>query len=366
MLHRRITEDRETQRHPPIVSIGGKPFGRRGDFCVLMGQRKAGKTTVLRFLVATALMQNASNVDTLSIMTEYANGKDVILIDTEGTEEDTQDFIRGVQHIIGADEPPTNFHAYNFRPYTQQQCREATEALLSHHKDAHLIVVDGISDLVKSINNEETSNEIVRWLMASAQCLKCCIVVVIHENQAAESGGRGRGHLGAELERKASGAVGIRKDPQTKQHLIECRFLRKSEDFDTISWGFDKEAGRPVSRPLTYEERKALTDRNQAKISELLPLVQKCFLGMKRLTKEKLKEALRTHLPQGTSTNSDAIRKRVDRSFIAALDLKIIARFESETGDVFELVRSVESAVEAPTDVLPVLDLVPDPEPAPF
>lgn len=354
ILKRRVTDTSEATRHPPVISISGKPFGRRGDFAIVMGIKKSGKTTVLRFMVATALMNDVAGMDTLGIRSEPANGADVVMIDTEGTEEDSQDFIEGVMRIMDVEEQPANLHVYNFRPYTQAECREATEALLQHHNNAHLVIIDGISDLVKSINDDATGNETVRWLMASAARMGCCIVVAIHENQNNETGDRGRGHLGQELERKASGAIGIRKDRDTQQHFIECRFLRKSEDFDTIAWRFDKEIGRPTSRALTYEEQAAMRNRSKAKTAEVLPIVQRCYLGARRLTRPQLVERLKANQPAGMSTKADSIRKWADRTFDYAESNGLIVRFEGETGDVYELVRGDhgQSAAELPPLVL--------------
>ncbi|GAB3992014.1 hypothetical protein GCM10028807_24110 [Spirosoma daeguense] len=336
----RIRDSRITDRTPvkklkPVVTVGASTFARRGDFSVITGQRKAGKTTVLQFVVATALLEDIPlELDTLQIRSEYCRGLDVIYVDTEGSKEDTQDFIKGVKSIIGANDQPTYLHTYHWREFTAKECREGMDILFTEHPNAHLWVIDGIADLVSKPNDEEESNHTVRWIMSMAGKLDTCIILVIHENPTkAGQEAKLRGHLGSELERKASGAIGIEKDRQKGEHYIKSRFLRKSADFEPIAFRFDPQTHRPVHRILTASERAQLQDKNRARISELTQLRSRCFLNVASKTERDLKESIKLY--QNPTTGKDAERALCNRNLAALLKYDLIREEKTADGEVY-------------------------------
>jgi hypothetical protein len=335
IINSRIHDKTVIRRPKPVVMVGGSIYARQGDFSVITGQRKAGKTTVLQFVVATGLLEDVSpHADTLQIRSEYCKGKDVIYVDTEGSHEDTQDFINGVKKIMGVDNQPENFYAYHWREFTQSECRKNMDLLFMLHPNAHLWIIDGIADLVSKPNDEEESNSTVRWIMSAAGRLDTCFIVVIHEN-AVKAGQEAklRGHLGSELERKASGAIGVEKDKPNNQHFIKSRFLRKSADFDPVAFRFDKELGRPVSRALSVDELQQLQSKDYARTKELAMLRDRCFLNVTSKTEKELRYSV--DLYQATSPSKDAARVKVSRNIKAMLETNLIREEKTPDGMVY-------------------------------
>ncbi len=330
------------------ITIAGATFARLGDFSVVMGQRKAGKTTTLQYVIATALMppDTIGSVDTLQIQAHFCAGKDVVYVDTEGSQEDTKDFIEGVKRILKIDEMPPNFYAYHWRELTQKQCREGMEVLFQYHSNSHLWVIDGVSDLVSKPNDEAESNETVRWLMNNAGRLNACFVVIIHENPAKHGQeSKARGHLGSELERKASGAIAIEKDKEKKCHFIKSRFLRKSSDFEPICFWW--EGGQPASRTVTADEKRFLVDKDYRKEKELTILRNQCFLGLISQSEQKLKAAV--ELYQDPRATKEATRKARDRAIKDMLDLSLIRAITDASGKlVYETMFAPVLADETP------------------
>jgi hypothetical protein len=324
VLSKRLTDLSKVVKAAPVVMIYDSVFARQGDFSLVMGQRKAGKTTVSQFVIATALMQRVPiDADTLGIRSRYCEGRDVIYIDTEGSEEDTADFIKGVMSIMAVSKPPENLFVFRFREYTQDECKEAVEHLFQYFTNSHLWLIDGVADLVKSPNQEQESNETVRWIMKYAGKLKTCMILVIHENPG-DGNKKARGHLGSELERKAGGAVAVVKDNSRKpiRHLIQSRFLRKSADFEDIAFEFDSSTRRPVTTELTTEERESLKSKDFSKTQELIKLRDACFKGISHRTEKELKMSIRFSL--GPSPSKDAARVKGNRLFEELLKKRII------------------------------------------
>lgn len=313
----RITEKTHIVPLIPVITISGCTFGRTGDFCIVSGQRKAGKTTILQFMVATAIVafvtDELTRPDTLSIVSNFCQGKDVVIVDTEGSSEDTKDFLQGVLRIAGLTSAPPNLHIYNWREYSQKECRANMDVLFEIHPDPHLIIIDGIADLVSKPNDEQESNEAVRWIMRSASKLNTCFVLVIHENPKVNGQeSKLRGHLGSELERKTSAAITIEKDKSNGDHFIRSRFLRKSADFEPITFKWDKELGRPISRIVSPAERELLANGKLLRHRELTALRNRCFYQTDQLSGKELKARLKTYQPASPTT--EAARKAAERN----------------------------------------------------
>lgn len=351
ILATRITDQTPVRSLAVAITINGATFARRGDFSVVMGQRKAGKTTILKYVIATALMAPGQpRPDTMQIETAYCQGKSVIYVDTEGSQEDTKDFVEGVKRILGVDQMPENFHVYHWRNLTQKECREAMEILFEHHSDSHLWVIDGIADLVSKPNDEQESNETVRWLMNNAGRLDACFVVIIHENPSKTGQeAKARGHLGSELERKASGAIAVEKDKEKKCHFIRSRFLRKSADFEPISFWW--EDGHPISRIVTPEEKRTMLDSKYRKLQEWTAIRNQCFAGSTTATKDQLKNKLAGILPKMDEKTTDTARRAIARAIIDMEKLTLIRE---------------ETDADGHAHYVMVLDGQADPEPAPF
>ena len=331
ILATRFDDTTSVKAMPVAITIAGSTFARRGDFSVVMGQRKAGKTTILHYMIATALHNpdSAELADTLQIKTTYCEGKDVIYIDNEGTQQDTKDFIEEVKRILGIDRMPKNFYVYHWRNMTQKECREATQVLFDHHKSSHLWIIDGIADLVVNPNEVAESNETVRWVMNNAGRLDTCFVLIIHENpqkQGIET--KARGHLGSELERKASGAIGIEKDKEKKVHYIKPRFLRKSADFEPVCFWWEN--GHPISRVLTEVEKTQLFQKGYERIQDLRLLLKQCFLGVSTKAEKELKASVELYQP--ASPSKEAARKKRDRNIMAMIEHKLLLVETDEQG----------------------------------
>ena len=109
---------------------------------------------------------------------------------------------------------------------------------LFHHRHGgiHLVVIDGIADLIRSANDETESIAIVDELYRLAGIYNTCIICVLH---FVPNGIKLRGHIGSELQRKAAGILSIEEDKEK----------RKTDELIAVV----KEAFRN-SFKLTYQE----------------------------------------------------------------------------------------------------------------
>ena len=329
----------------PVVKIDDAPFAIKGDISVIGGKEKAGKTSSAYFIVATALMPLVSNdLDTLSIRSTFCSDKPVIFVDTEQSRASTKKFCDTVTGIVGDVSLLKNFYAYNLRSlYKSGDKKAALDCIFQIHSDAHLIIIDGIADLVSDSNLPEPSNELIAELMSKAEKLYTCIVVFIHENPGQST--KFRGNLGSELQRKCYGAIGIKKDRQKRVHCIESRLLRHSGDFDDIYFRYSKEHGRMVSLSNQESEDYKFNASGEREKRELrYKLAYQCLVGgSERIRYNELIRRIINHMPtiEGKSLSETTAKSRIKEM----LEYNIIEKTQE---DRYALVSSVNSMIDKP------------------
>lgn len=333
-----ISMSNEYKEMKPIIKVGEAVFGVNGDISFVSGVPKAGKSTISRVMVATALMPYIPpNCDTLSICTEFCQGRIVVYLDTEQNPRDTQKMVKSILDIAGLKEQPSNFIAVNLREFSHSENMDYLKSLFHHYSDAYLWIVDGVTDFIPSSNDETAGNILVRYLMKMSSVNDTCIVCLIHENTG--NTGKMRGHFGSEAARKCQGAISIAYEEDKKVHSIKSTYLRNSKKIEPIYWQFDK-SGRPIScDEETIESIKKIEeDKGQTKKNQIAEILEKVYRNLNGtgLTEDKLKQQVILYAPPMPTSKSknpaEAIRKRNYRLFKDVMNSSLL-RLKVETKD---------------------------------
>ena len=96
-----------------------------------------------------------------------------------------------------------------------------------------LVIIDGIRDLVTSINDEGEATMITSKLMKWTEERKIHIITVLHQNKGDNNA---RGHVGSELMNKAELVLSITKDENNKD--ISMIQTVASRDLDIVDFAF--------------------------------------------------------------------------------------------------------------------------------
>jgi hypothetical protein len=289
----RITLKTKIKELVPVVKINGSNFAVRGDISFISGAPKAGKTNVINMMLASCFVPAGFNwEETLLIESVHAGRNPVIYIDTEQPKPYTMAIVKKVMEIAGLDKEPENLYVFNLREYSVEERIAWLDECFKEFSNEHLYFIDGVTDFVTSVNNEEESNKFINHLMKKSSEKDTSIILAIHENP---NGGKFRGHIGSEAERKCGGAISIQKDREKQIHWIQARYLRGTSDFDPIyfQWSFDLKrfalADESVTsnfknhRKMSAEERKA---------EELEAEIKNLFGGFKSLDKGQATKTL--------------------------------------------------------------------------
>ncbi len=287
IIGNRITSDSNIPEPKPVIKILGANFAIEGDISFISGQPKAGKTHVCAVLIATALMKvRPPDLDTLGIQCEYCEGREVIYVDTEQPKPYAKKLLDSIKNYLNVFREPENFHFYNLRKYENSKKFNVIKKMFEMYPNTFIWIIDGIADLVKNINSEEETSDIMSWFMAAADNFKSTIILVLHENPSTD---KMRGHLGSEAMRKAGGAISIKKDRKKRIHWIESRVIRGSDDFENIYFQYDNEKKRMLRIDATPDMTEQFQLEEATPKKDLLTtIVRRCFVNNTTLNHKAL------------------------------------------------------------------------------
>jgi len=202
----RITTKTVLSAEVPAISVDGVPFFELGDLGAVKAKQKAGKTTTLKVLTAAWMSDGL-----FRLKSELDKAK-VLWLDTEQKTFDVKTIIDDVKLLSGVDDAYIDSHLklYSMRSLTFKTLLSDTELLISSYRP-HVVIIDGLVDLISSFNDEAESHLLINRLIALCDNYKCAIIAVLHENKNSDDHNM-RGHLGTMLAQKAATVLQCQKD----------------------------------------------------------------------------------------------------------------------------------------------------------
>jgi hypothetical protein len=163
---------------------------------------------------------------------------------------------------------------------------ESMDRFYYEYGGIHMMVIDGIADLLGGVNDEESSVKLIEELFRLAAIYNTCIVCVLH---MAPSGMKLRGHLGSEVQRKAAGIVLIEKDDSNRCSVVKALKVRDGSPLDVpiIKFGWDKQEGRHV-----FMGEKSKEDSETRKKHDLIEVANEIFSRKSSMTMVELTQSI--------------------------------------------------------------------------
>lgn len=206
-----------------MLEYNGVPFSTIGGIQAISGQKKNGKSFVLTQLMAAILgygnERTQQYLPGLTVPQRTINylGHEprVLYVDTEMEKLNSAKVLRRVHWLCGWDmkQPNEQFNVLWLKNMPRDDrekahlmryrlIRQAIEAV-----SPDIVFIDGIRDLLSSINDEESGTQILSELSTLAEERKMCIWNALHQNPRADGNGeeaKMRGWIGTELGNKVS------------------------------------------------------------------------------------------------------------------------------------------------------------------
>jgi len=185
-------------------------IGTLGNFSLIIGKAKSKKTFSLS-LFLSALVANQTVFGKFKGSLPENKTK-VVFFDTEQGRYHVDRVYRRICKLIGIDNP-VNFETYCLRQFTALQRLEIIDYKIQTDPDIGFVAIDGIRDLVSSINDIHECNEVLSYLLRWTEQKHIHLMTIIHQNKGDFNA---RGHLGTELVNKAETVLAVARDPQDR------------------------------------------------------------------------------------------------------------------------------------------------------
>lgn len=179
-------------------------LGTLGNFSVIIGKAKSKKSFYINIAISTALNSKTLERFKGDLPSEQ---NEVLYFDTEQGKYHVQKAVKRICTQIEQPEPK-NLHTYYLRSLTPLERLNFIENEIYLNDKIGFVVIDGIKDLVTSINDEEQATNIASKLLKWTEERNIHIVTVLHQNK---SDTNARGHIGTELINKAETVLEVAK-----------------------------------------------------------------------------------------------------------------------------------------------------------
>ena len=275
-----------------IVAVNGVPLGTQDNLLCITGGEGTGKSNyVAAILTGTLGTERLPAERTLGLeITPNPNGLAVLHYDTEQSEAQLHKNLGKTLQRASLKNVPKFYHSLYLASLSRKDrlklIRESMDLFYHKHGGIHLVVIDGIADLIRSANDETESIAIVDELYRLAGIYNTCIICVLH---FVPNGIKLRGHIGSELQRKAAGILSIEKDDNPEYSVVKALKVRDGSPLDVpmMLFGWDKAEDMHV-----YRGEKSKEDKEKRKTDELIGVVKEAFRSSFKLTYQELCEVL--------------------------------------------------------------------------
>lgn len=237
LRERTLDYSKHYEKQPIAVSVNGKPLCVMGDLTFFYGKAKSKKTFLASMGAAAALGGK------WGIFEGHlpADKSKVLIFDTEQSDYNAAGIGKRITRMIGHKGMHENLMIVKLRGMQPAECIELIEFTLQETPGVGLVIIDGIKELVRNINDQDEATFTATTLLRWCDTYNFSIITVIHENKA---NGNARGAIGSELMNKCWAAINIENDPKTdvsKVEVTDCREL----SFDPFGFMVIEETGMP-------------------------------------------------------------------------------------------------------------------------
>ena len=291
-----IDYDNPPDASKSVVAVNGVPIGTQDNlFCITGGEGTGKSNYIAAILAGTLGTERLDAEQTLGLeVTPNPKGLAVLHYDTEQSEAQLHKNLGNTLRRASLTAVPEFYHSLYLASLSRKDrlklIRESMDLFHHKHGGIHLVVIDGIADLIRSANDETESIAIVDELYRLAGIYNTCIICVLH---FVPNGIKLRGHIGSELQRKAAGILSIEKDENPEFSVVKALKVRDGSPLDVpmTLFGWDKALDMHV-----YRGEKSKEDKDKRKSNELHAVIREAFRSATRLSYQQLCEILMREL----------------------------------------------------------------------
>ena len=245
----RIMSDTDVPAEDFLMRLFGKPCFPRRDLSTVTGTEKCGKTFFTSMLMACCAEKNVLELERIS-----DEPLKVMWYDTEQSRQSTKSILTDrVFKLAGQTGLDQNFFVFNVRACTYQERMDYLVAGIETYKP-DMVIIDNVSDLLSSINDQEESARVIDQLMQLSTEHECNITIVIHLNRTGEKRSL-RGWLGTEILHKAFDVYYCQQIEKTDVFCVEQTFTRKYRIMEKLCYKIDENGLPQITAMPDFQSR---------------------------------------------------------------------------------------------------------------
>lgn len=306
--------------HPPlaavsIITAGDVPLGTEENILCITGGEGTGKSNYTAALVAGAIQEKETDTDLLGVRVEpNRKRRAVLLYDTEQSEQQLYKNTGRLLRRAGRERMPEFLHVYCLTGMSRGERLTAIMQSMDKyhylHGGIHLVVIDGVADLIRCANDEGESVALIDEIYRLAGIYRTCIAAVVH---FVPNGLKLRGHLGSELQRKSAAILSIEKDENPEISVVKALKVRDGSPLDIplMQFRWDRQAGMPV-----YVGEKPRAEKEKRKEKELAEMAREAFARQEKYGYIELCELIQETLDVKERTAKGYIRYMREKEII--------------------------------------------------
>ena len=306
--------------HPPlaaarIINAGGVSLGTEENILCITGGEGTGKSNYTAALVAGAIQEKETDTDLLGVRVEpNRKRRAVLLYDTEQSEQQLYKNTGRLLRRAGRERMPEFLHVYCLTGMSRSERLTAIMQSMDKyhylHGGIHLVVIDGVADLIRCANDEGESVALIDEIYRLAGIYHTCIAAVVH---FVPNGLKLRGHLGSELQRKSAAILSIEKDENPEISVVKALKVRDGSPLDIplMQFRWDRQAGMPV-----YVGEKPRAEKEKRKEKELAEMAREAFTRQEKYGYIELCELIQEMLEVKERTAKGYIRYMREKEII--------------------------------------------------
>jgi hypothetical protein len=186
-------------------------FARFGNITTVTGQSGAKKSFFVSAIAGAWINPNKLVLNRIKV-TAPNDKKRVLYFDTEQSRGDVKELQNRIIQIAGFENLTAEnldlLLCYSIKAMSPKERHEFINRAIQYENEIGLVIIDGVKDLMTSVNNEEQTSVIITDLLKWSEEKNIHICSVLHENPSSE---KMRGHIGTELINKCETVVSIQK-----------------------------------------------------------------------------------------------------------------------------------------------------------
>ena len=188
-----------------------------------------------------------------------------------------------------------NLSIFTLREQTPNERLECIDCVIKNTNDIGLIIIDGVKDLLTSINDERESTEVSSKLLKWSTKYNCHIMVVLHENP---SNDKSRGHIGTELTNKAETVIQVAVDSKNPKVSIVKPAVCRNIEFEEFAFEIIDELPHVIDG-YNIDKKNSKTTLNDLPDKDKYDLFTEAFKNNKEFKRSELLDVLHTMLYKG-------------------------------------------------------------------